>query len=160
MQNPSLTAHVSLILMLLVFVMNMVTVLVLTQQYYQVYKLVTSGAHGFDVARSYYLNPNIQKLRYMAVQAFFWALPLYVTAVALMVFARMRDDFPLSHSIVLGFLCFASFLMMWCICTQKAVFWEHYNNAQRYHGDKPLLEGVDHAGQPESPRDTQHFCLA
>merc|ERR1719382_476991 len=58
-------------LMCVVFVLNLTTVIVLIQQLFMTYRLLTAGPTGFEIAKSYYLNPNIVTMRHMAVKGFF-----------------------------------------------------------------------------------------
>merc|ERR1719277_435161 len=51
-------------LMCIVFLLNLTTVIVLIQQLFMTYRLLTVGPTGFEVAKSYYLNPNIVTMRH------------------------------------------------------------------------------------------------
>lgn len=78
-----------LCMMTLTFLFNLFALVVLLQQIFQVYRLMTSSSIGFDFAKSYYLNPNITKLRHIAVKAFFTSLPMLISAMALKSFTHL-----------------------------------------------------------------------
>jgi hypothetical protein len=81
---------VGLFLMCIVFVMNLFCVLVITQQYYQIFRLMTGGPTGFEIAKSYYLNENIMAFRHLATRFFFWSIPLFIVAVGIMVARKLE----------------------------------------------------------------------
>jgi len=58
--------------MTIVFLFDLITVIVIVQQLFQTYRLITTGATGFDVAKSYYLNPSIVSMRHNSVRGFFF----------------------------------------------------------------------------------------
>merc|ERR1711879_16999 len=112
--------------MLLCFILNIFAVLVITQQYYQIHRIQTAGALGFDMAKSYYLNENILKLRHAAVQGFFAGLPIYVLAVGVSAFGKMEGDKPYTARGILGALCFSALVLFLVIRTQRMVFHDHH----------------------------------
>jgi len=75
--------------MIIVFIMNLFSVLVITQQYYQIVRLSTGGASGFDIATSYYLNKNIRTLRHLASGAFFYSIPIFQFCIGVMVYVKV-----------------------------------------------------------------------
>jgi hypothetical protein len=120
--------------MLIVFVLNIFCVMVITQQYYQIHRLITCGAHGFDIAKSYYLNENITRLRHAATQSFFYALPMYVLSVAFMAHAKMAKNNPYHPMAItaLAVLSFCGLMMLLVINKQRQVFCDHHASSKKY----------------------------
>jgi hypothetical protein len=77
--------------MLLTTMLNLSCVLIITHQHFHVFRLMTCTAHGFDVAKSYYLNATIMFFRHMAIKMFFYSLPIYIIGIACMVFIKVRS---------------------------------------------------------------------
>eukprot|EP00418_Pyrodinium_bahamense_P085307 CAMPEP_0179073176 /NCGR_PEP_ID=MMETSP0796-20121207/32436_1 /TAXON_ID=73915 /ORGANISM="Pyrodinium bahamense, Strain pbaha01" /LENGTH=268 /DNA_ID=CAMNT_0020770361 /DNA_START=24 /DNA_END=830 /DNA_ORIENTATION=- len=78
--------YTGFLLMTIVLLMDLFTVIVVVQQFFMTYRLLTAGPTGFEVAKSFYLNPNIVTLRHMAVRAFLLSLPMFVASTGCMVF--------------------------------------------------------------------------
>merc|ERR1712187_252051 len=47
------------------------------------YRLETAGPTGFEMATSYYLNPNIVSFRNLAIKGMLHSLPLYLVATGI-----------------------------------------------------------------------------
>lgn len=129
---------IALSLMLLVFVMNIFTVLVITQQYYQIHRLQTCSANGFDIAKSYYMNSNIIVLRHAAVKSFFWSLILYVFAVGTAAYAKMRDTKPIMAHVTIVLLVIVGFYLGAVMRQQRIVFDEKIECIEKFK--KPLRD--------------------
>jgi len=59
-------------------------------QTYLTYRLMTAGPTGFEIASSFYLNPNIAFWRHMAVKQMLASLPLFVLASAFRLFTSIE----------------------------------------------------------------------
>lgn len=88
--------YVGLFLMNCVFVMNLFCVLVITKQYYQIFRLMTSGPTGFEIAKSYYLNQNIMTMRHVATGGFFYSIPMFIIAIACMIWTKLEHRYSMS----------------------------------------------------------------
>eukprot|EP00425_Heterocapsa_triquetra_P034834 CAMPEP_0195125870 /NCGR_PEP_ID=MMETSP0448-20130528/133826_1 /TAXON_ID=66468 /ORGANISM="Heterocapsa triquestra, Strain CCMP 448" /LENGTH=147 /DNA_ID=CAMNT_0040163535 /DNA_START=21 /DNA_END=464 /DNA_ORIENTATION=+ len=131
--------------MTLIFIMNLFTVVVLLQQMFMTYRLLTTGPTGFEVAKSYYLNPNITTLRHTAIKMFFIALPLFVAGQSCMVIVNFsksgsETNMALAWPIVV-FLILYSLLLCWINNKQQAIFKDRYAMAK--HHDQPLLNHLE-----------------
>merc|ERR550514_860704 len=84
--------YAGLIFQTLSFVFNLFGVVVILQQIFQTYRLFTASSIGFDLAKSYYLSPNITLMRHLAVKAFLNSLPLFVLAMACKSFGHLRNE--------------------------------------------------------------------
>jgi len=116
--------------MIIVFIMNLFSVLVITQQYYQIVRLSTGGASGFDIATSYYLNKNIRTLRHLASGAFFYSIPIFQFCIGVMVYVKVtpaRASIPLA-----GMLACFSLLFFYFSGKQKNIFLEKVNRIQHF----------------------------
>merc|ERR1711953_1594158 len=72
-------------IMTLVLFANIIATYVGVAQIYHAYRLQTAGPTGFEMATSYYLNPNIVAWRHIAVKCMLWSLPLYLVSIGLRV---------------------------------------------------------------------------
>merc|ERR1719229_1940190 len=79
-------------LMCIVFLLDLTTVIVLIQQLFMTFRLLTVGPTGFEIAKSYYLNPNIVTMRHAAVKGFFLSLPLLVLSSSCMVWVSFAES--------------------------------------------------------------------
>jgi hypothetical protein len=73
------------LVMTLVLFTNILATYIGVAQLYHSYRLETAGPTGFEVATSYYLNPNIVAWRHFAVKGMLNSLPLYLIATGLRV---------------------------------------------------------------------------
>lgn len=71
---------VSFSLMTLVLFLNVNATYVGVAQIYHTYRLETAGPTGFEMATSYYLNPNIVAWRHLAVKCMLTALPIFLVS--------------------------------------------------------------------------------
>merc|ERR1712232_1253564 len=86
---------------ILTFVMfaNIVATYVGVAQVYHSYRLETAGPTGFEMATSYYLNPNIVSWRHIAVKSMLHSLPLFLISTGMRIqinfdFAAEKPDSP------------------------------------------------------------------
>merc|ERR1719221_2427619 len=73
----------SFIIMTLCLLANIIATYVGVAQVYHVYRLETAGPTGFEMATSYYLNPNIVSWRHLAVKCMLNSLPLFLLSTGI-----------------------------------------------------------------------------
>merc|ERR1719473_2628645 len=73
----------SFIIMTFVLMANIVATYVGVAQVYHAYRLETAGPTGFEMATSYYLNPNIVSWRHVAIKGMLHSLPLFLISTGL-----------------------------------------------------------------------------
>merc|ERR1712178_46145 len=73
----------SFTIMTLVLFANIVATYVGVAQIYHGYRLETAGPTGFEMATSYYLNPNIVCWRHLAVKCMLNSLPLFLVSTGI-----------------------------------------------------------------------------
>mmetsp|Transcript_55690 Transcript_55690/g.88319 ORF Transcript_55690/g.88319 Transcript_55690/m.88319 type:complete len:244 (+) Transcript_55690:38-769(+) len=138
--------------MLLCFCMNILAVLVISQQFYQFYRLSTSGSHGFEIAQSYYVSEDIVKLRHTAVQSYFKAFPIFVIGIALMGYAKMEDEYPITGIVVLSLLVVCGIFMFVIISRQKQVFRKHWEKAREFQRPLGIFMDTAHGRSHDDDR--------
>jgi hypothetical protein len=69
---------VSFLIMTAVLWANVVATYVGVAQVYHSFRLETAGPTGFEMAASYYLNPNIISWRHLAIKSMLYSLPLFL----------------------------------------------------------------------------------
>jgi len=74
---------VSFSIMSLVLFANVIATYVGVAQVYHAYRLETAGPTGFEMATSYYLNPNIVSWRHIAIKAMLYSLPLFLVSTGM-----------------------------------------------------------------------------
>jgi len=74
---------VSFSIMTLVLFANVIATYVGVAQVYHAYRLETAGPTGFEMATSYYLNPNIIAWRHIAIKAMLYSLPLFLVSTGM-----------------------------------------------------------------------------
>merc|ERR1719313_2176089 len=74
---------VSFSIMTLVLFANVIATYVGVAQVYHAYRLETAGPTGFEMATSYYLNPNIISWRHIAIKAMLYSLPLFLVSTGM-----------------------------------------------------------------------------
>merc|ERR1712178_480604 len=70
-------------IMTLVLFANIIATYVGVAQVYHAYRLETAGPTGFEMATSYYLNPNIVSWRHIAVKSMLHSLPLFLISTGM-----------------------------------------------------------------------------
>lgn len=70
-------------IMTLVLFANIIATYVGVAQVYHSYRLETAGPTGFEMASSYYLNPNIVAWRHLAIKCMLPSLPLFLVATGM-----------------------------------------------------------------------------
>jgi len=134
--------YVGFILMSTVFLMDLFTVIVVVQQLFMTFRLLTTGPTGFEVAKSFYLNPNIVTMRHSAVKGFLFSLPLFAASSCLMVFVKFDKQ---GNSLLaippVAFLLVFSMLLCFVNWKHSHVFLERYMLAKQH--SEPLLMHAD-----------------
>jgi len=130
------------VMMSLVFLMNLIAVIVLIQQLFMTYRLMTAGSTGFEVAKSYYLHPDIVSMRHKAVKGFFLSLPLFLISSTCMVFHSFdKEGLSVLAYPVVGLFILAA-MMLWRLNSRNAsVFKNSYNSCKAH--EEPLLSQLD-----------------
>lgn len=133
-------------LMVIVFLMNLTAVVVLIQQLFMTYRLLTAGPTGFEIAKSYYLNANIVTFRHAAVKGFFFSLPLFVASSGCMVWESF--DSSGTSELAVPVVIFLG-IMACLLCTMngkhQSIFKAKYNMAKVH--DEPLLNHLEQTSQ-------------
>ena len=75
----------SFFILCIVMFLNLMAVYVGVAQTYHTYRLETAGPTGFEIAASYYLNPNIVTYRHLAVKCLLNGLALFLFSTGLRV---------------------------------------------------------------------------
>merc|ERR1712151_1158397 len=85
----------SFTIMTFVLFANIIATYVGVAQIYHTYRLETAGPTGFEMATSYYLNPNIVSWRHISVKCMLYSLPLFLLSTGIRIevnFDRQADD--------------------------------------------------------------------
>jgi hypothetical protein len=139
-------------IMSVVLFANILATYVSVAQIYHSYRLETAGPTGFEMATSYYLNPNIVCWRHVAVKCMLNSLPLFLVSTGIRIevnFERQAGIEPPAPSQYsarcLGFSFMAMYAVMGLIVAyvhQKhmAIFRERYEVAKRK--EMPYLKHV------------------
>eukprot|EP00443_Scrippsiella_acuminata_P016875 CAMPEP_0115190438 /NCGR_PEP_ID=MMETSP0270-20121206/12025_1 /TAXON_ID=71861 /ORGANISM="Scrippsiella trochoidea, Strain CCMP3099" /LENGTH=246 /DNA_ID=CAMNT_0002603649 /DNA_START=65 /DNA_END=805 /DNA_ORIENTATION=+ len=133
-------------LMVCVFLLNLTAVVVLVQQLFQTYRLMTVGPTGFEIAKSYYLNPNIVTMRHIAVKGFFFSLPLFVASSSCMVWVNFDSSGTTQLAIpIVIFLVIMACLLCTVNGKHQSIFKTRYSMAKVH--EEPLLTHVAQTSQ-------------
>merc|ERR1711959_653922 len=73
----------SFAIMTWVLFVNIIATYVGVAQVYHAYRLETAGPTGFEMATSYYLNPNIVSWRHIAIKCMLHSLPLFLISTGM-----------------------------------------------------------------------------
>merc|ERR1711924_70015 len=129
---------VSFSIMSVVLFANLIATYVGVAQIYHSYRLETAGPTGFEMAASYYLNPNIVTWRHLAVKAMLTSLPLFLVSTGVRInvnFQRVVDDTErpsISTQRFLGFVFMIAYTVMAILIAfvhskHMAIFRENYS---------------------------------
>jgi len=130
---------------------NIIATYVGVAQIYHTYRLETAGPTGFEMATSYYLNPNIVSLRHIAVKCMLNSLPLFLISTGVRIEINFERQVvepvpPSPWSIrCIGFIFMILYstmgLVVWYIHSKHmAVFRERYDLVKRR--ERPYLKHV------------------
>lgn len=62
---------------------NLLATYVSVAQSYHVFRLVSAGPMGFEMAKSYYMNRNITNIRHFTIRSMLWSIPLLLIQAGL-----------------------------------------------------------------------------
>merc|ERR1719230_405615 len=85
---------VSFSIMTFVLFSNVIATYVGVAQIYHTYRLETAGPTGFEMATSYYLNPNIVCWRHLAVKCMLNSLPLFLVSTGIRINVNFERQVP------------------------------------------------------------------
>jgi len=132
-------------------------------QIYLTYRLMTAGPTGFEIASSFYLNPNIAFWRHAAMKQMLLSLPLFLMSGAFQIFVRINQEMPgavhkppnhdpghifstkvfgasVLSSITFVIWTFAALVLFYVNYKHLAVFKEQYSHAKDL--ERPLMSQV------------------
>jgi hypothetical protein len=129
---------VSFGIMTFVLFANIIATYVGVAQVYHSTRLETAGPTGFEMACSYYLNPNIVWIRHMAIKGMLHSLPLFLISTGMRIevnFGRAAETLeppPLWLARTIGLMHMALYCLMgivvWYLHTKHlAIFRERYS---------------------------------
>jgi len=84
--------QISFFMMSMIAFANLMATYVSVAQSYHTYRLVSTGAVGFEMAKSYYLNPNICNFRHFAIKAMMVSVPALCMACVLRHLVAFDDE--------------------------------------------------------------------
>jgi len=93
-QSDGRLQFVGFFFMNLVFFANVLAAYIGVAQVYFTYRLMTAGATGFEMAASFYLNPNIAFWRHAGVKWMLQSLPMFLLAGAFRMLFKFDSDMP------------------------------------------------------------------
>eukprot|EP00438_Fugacium_kawagutii_P023556 Skav200911 [mRNA] locus=scaffold1581:389059:406008:+ [translate_table: standard] len=142
----------SFFLLSMVLFLNVIAVYVGMAQTYHTYRLETAGPTGFEIATSYYLNPNIVAWRHFAVKCLLNGLTIFLISTGIRVsvsFEELSDDImpkmtnKAAH--VLGVITLSAFVigglvMHYIHLKHQAVFRTNYELAKEQ--ERPYMNRV------------------
>jgi hypothetical protein len=142
---------VSFGIMTAVLFANIIATYIGVAQVYHAYRLETAGPTGFEMATSYYLNPNIVAWRHIAIKGMLHSLPLFLISTGMRIeinFDRAASEplpppFWLARTIGLGYMVVYMLMgvVVWYLHTKHtAIFRERYAVARER--EMPYLKHV------------------
>lgn len=95
----SIVQLASFVMMSSILFMSLYSTLVSVYQAYYTYRLMTAGANGFELARTFYLDPVMVKKRHRAVKLLGFGLLLLMMASGGMLYIKFakEEEIPASH---------------------------------------------------------------
>lgn len=142
----------SFFLMSMVLFLNIIAVYVGIAQTYHTYRLETAGPTGFEIATSYYLNPNIVAWRHFAVKCLLNGLTIFLISTGIRVSVSFEElteaeqpkmSTHAAHMmgvIVLSVFVIAGLVMHYIHLKHQAVFRTNYELAKE--SERPYMTGV------------------
>jgi len=133
----------ALIGMLLTMCMNLFCTVVVIQQNYLVNRIGTSGAMGFEMSKSLYLNRTFVTLRHVAISCFYRSIPLFIVSTALFVWQQVspQGDAVLSGCIITTLMVLLTLLLFYVHRKHKVIFHEKLNKMQVY--ESPMRKHME-----------------
>ena len=142
----------SFFILCFVLFLNLIAVYVGVAQTYHTYRLETAGPTGFEIAASYYLNPNIVAYRHLAVKCLLNGLALFLfsTGIRVAVSFEMETDHEVPRMaettadilcvVVLAVFTCAALTLSYIHMKHQAVFKANYEAAKRQ--ERPFMAAV------------------
>ncbi|CAE7815402.1 unnamed protein product [Symbiodinium sp. CCMP2456] len=141
----------SFFILCFVLFLNLIAVYVGVAQTYHTYRLETAGPTGFEIAASYYLNPNIVAWRHLAVKCLLNGLALFLfstgirVAVSFEAEAHQQPQMAETTAHILGVVVLLVFtagaaLLTYIHWKHQAVFRANYEAAK--YQERPFLATV------------------
>jgi hypothetical protein len=147
---------------------NVVATYVGVAQVYHAYRLETAGPTGFEMASSYYLNPNIVSWRHLAIKCMLYSLPLFLVSTGMRIavnFDRAAEDKALHPTFwtarLIGLIYMTVYILMAAVVwylheKHTAIFRERYSVARER--EMPYLKHVQalmtsHSQRAQRPLD-------
>lgn len=155
-------------IMMVVFVFMLSTVFVVLQQLFLTYRLLTVGPTGFEIAKSFYLNPNVVQLRHGVIKLFFFGIPLFVAGCMCKTMVNFSKAGPTSEGMwskneklampcCLIMLC-SSIFIFWMNMKHQSIFKENYALAKAH--EEPLMRHTNRdRSQDSSPTSARAMAL-
>merc|ERR1712232_115981 len=107
---------------------------------------------GFEIAKSYYMNVNIGKLRHLAVKCFLFSVPVLVLATGCMVFVKFSEAGTEKLCIPILVLFFITAMGLWYVnYKHQVIFKQQYVLAKEH--EFPLHAHVENVSR--SARDSR-----
>ena len=142
----------SFFILCFVLFLNLIAGYVGVAQTYHTYRLETAGPTGFEIAASYYLNPNIVAYRHLAVKCLLNGLALFLfsTGIRVAVSFELETDQKVPRMaettadilcvVVLAVFTCAALTLSYIHMKHQAVFKANYEAAKRQ--EKPFMSAV------------------
>lgn len=143
---------IALIGMLLTVCLNLFCSVVIIQQMYLVNRIATSGAMGFEMAKSLYLSKTYVTVRHIGIACFDRSIPLFVGSTAMMVWEQIssdRTDAMVYAIIVVGVMFVVTLLMFYVHHWQRRVFQNKLRAMQAYEHPMRHHMEVDCTGRSQ-----------
>jgi len=141
----SLLKLIALIGMLLTVCMNLFCTVVVIQQMYLINRIATSGAMGFEMAKSLYLSKTYVMIRHVGISMFYRSIPLFVLTLAILVWEEVCPETggraPISAIIICSGMGIVMFTMLYVHYIQRTVFHEKLMKMQAF--EKPIRQHMD-----------------
>lgn len=121
------------------FILCLTAGIIILVQLYHITRLITFGPTGFEMAKSYYLNPNVTTMRHFAVRCFFACIPLYMIASGISIYLKLGEEKGLYRSLPLAIMLFVAAIVIFCIIAKlRSTFTKSYSGAMT--SMEPLLK--------------------
>lgn len=130
--------YICFVLFVLCFVVDLFVMLGLTTMAFHAARLATAGPMGFELAKSYYLNPYVVTMRHIAANSFLFFIPILIMGISGATFVKLGcgktwTSWPIPILLMVSAL--ALYVVIW---KTSKVFAERYNLVRRHTA--PLAE--------------------
>jgi len=128
-------------IMTMVLFANIVATYVGVAQVYHTYRLETSGPTGFEMATSYYLNPNIVSWRHIAIKGMLHSLPMFLVSTGIRIevsFDNAAEKFQPPSFWAARFLGLS---FMGCYCVMAVIlYYVHWKHTEVFRERYSLMQ--------------------